>query len=449
MISTTSKENSDNFTKSKNGTYIKFIINITKNNMKQKDNNVGEQNNYFRKEKITNMNTFFGVEEEKDITDTPANLLIKNEKEIIKQKITESLKNVNVTSFEIQSYICKFYRDRVVHEKTIVDDLQDAIYKKYPNLDPNQSVLIPIYFKAPFFDNILWLRMPAFIMKTHVTKLESQIQKIAADWICRDRSNAIENEFQSKANTTIPSAVLKKKSWIEKFNKDWMNVTSRLSFGYSPYFYLLEYSYIYSNTLYIKDKKQKGLIGIILMYCKHNKDGKIILQDFATIHLSANQKNTSYEDFEKLLNENLRANIYYYASQNTYVENLFYNNILPWSGLLLERNHHLINFLPLLYFNTEAIKKGKQLCLERKDHYKACVLCNGINLLLNLGSSMYQAKWRNAYSNLPIKYNYYDIQLIQKPYYRVCGESTFMYRPWQQTYVGDFDEARISSCDCW
>ena len=94
--------------------------------------------------------------------------------------------------------------------------MQDAIYKKYPNLDPNQSVLIPIYFKAPFFDNILWLRMPAFIMKTHVTKLESQIQKIAADWICRDRSNAIENEFQSKANTTIPSAVLKKKSWAGK-----------------------------------------------------------------------------------------------------------------------------------------------------------------------------------------------------------------------------------------
>ena len=67
--------------------------------------------------------------------------------------------------------------------------------------------------------------MPA-IIKYPELQLENEIKEIAADWICGDYS--INND----------DVILKEKaSWISKFNKDWMNETSKLK-DYSKYFYL-------------------------------------------------------------------------------------------------------------------------------------------------------------------------------------------------------------------
>ena len=262
--------------------------------------------------------------------------------------------------------------------------------------------------------------------------------------------------------------IIEKHNWIHNFNKTWMNGYSRLlghwSFNHTPYFYLLEYAYTTNTKLEINGTPQRGLVGIILIYCMHNSDGKIKLLDFATINLAANyRRSISYEDFENLLNKNREAKIFYCVNQNTYLEYLFYNNIYPWSGLILNRFHDLQNFLTLISLTQH--KKSKELCLNKlydkenktKDKHRCiipgCSLCNGINLLLNLGCIMYQARWKNPHSICPVNNWDIDKKSIQKPYYTICGEYSFIYKPLKPDYLDPkssrtHEELRINMCRC-
>ena len=475
-------ELTDNFHRNKKGYFKKFIINLEDLNILPepynpsdnlfKSHDLETQKNiynfhglrYSTDEDFYPNEKYFDLETKKNLLTfhglySPSYTLCKNEQEMVKQKITKSLQNVNIPIVSVGPP-CTQFRNKVVHDKKIVDDLQVEIYKKYPKLRPHESILLPIYFKMPSFGNIIWLRVPAVIM-SYDTKLQIEIEKLTADWVCRNYNLTNKEANETVTETIVTNKLKEKRVWIYQFNKKYMNVTSKLYT--SPlrehnHFYVLEYSYIYTNK-YIctnKDVQQKGLVGIILMYCKHNKVGKIILQDFATIHLSANIKSTSYEDFENLLNRNKEANIYYYSTQNTYLEALFYNNVYPWSGLLLTRFHHLWNLLPLIRIVKGSIAKSKEICLDKKIHSNACALCNGINLLLNLGCNIYIADWRigngilkkytfpEKHSNM-LKYNH-------KGYYRVCGEVTFMHRPYQpylNDIIMDEDEPCISLCKCY
>ena len=468
MIAINSKYNFKKNVAGPLGSYFCFIINIDKSSSSSSSSSSNVSNNSNKQDKITelelerikNIYTFFGWDfaiENKDTAKSDHQFINdKSEHQLIKSIITESVKNVNLTSKE-DSTICKIFRDKVVLEKSIVDDLQNDIYKKYPNLDPNKSVLIPIYYKVPSFENIIWLRLPAFINNELI--LEYKIQKISSDWLCRDKNNAI----------TVKKSpmILEKQNWIHNFNKTWMDGFSRLyshwSFNYTPYFYLLEYAYTTNTKFEINGIPQRGLVGIILMYCMHNSDGKIKLLNFATINLSAKyRRNIAYEDFENLLNKNTEAKIFYCVNQNTYIEYLFYNNIYPWSGLILDRFHDLHNFLSLISLTQH--KKSKELCLDRlydkenktknKHHciIPGCSLCNGINLLLNLGSKRYQARWKNYYSIYSANNSYVDKKCIQKPYYTICGEYTFICKPLRPIYLQNkrrtHEELRIKMCKC-
>ena len=166
---------------------------------------------------------------------------------------------------------CEAYMSKVVETESNVHELQEEICKHYPRLHTDRSVLLPVYFRVASFDNIIWLRVPA-IIKSYEIELEEKINKLVADWICRDCRNYTKFDMILKNK--------EKTSWIANFNKEWMNETSKLKDYSTKEFYLLEYSYIYSNSSYInKDVKQKGLVGIILMYCAHNNVHKMMFTE--------------------------------------------------------------------------------------------------------------------------------------------------------------------------